>query len=173
MERVSKNLWFYSVCCTFMLQIRKQAKMYDDLLIHMLHKAEVVHIRKCHLWLLRLSSLSSGWWGLVGSRLRNISSVFLSPYFWITQMTIGKAGRYLEIGFFVSGLPWWLSWQRIHLQGGRPEFDPWVGKISWRRERQPTPVFWPGEFHGLYSPWGRKESDMIEQLSLSLLTINK
>ena len=30
-----------------------------------------------------------------------------------------------------------------------------------------TPVFWPGEFHGLYSPWGRKESDRTEQLSLS------
>ena len=30
-------------------------------------------------------------------------------------------------------------------------------KIPWRRERLPTPVFWPGEFHGLYSPWGRKE----------------
>ena len=24
----------------------------------------------------------------------------------------------------------------------------WVGKIPWRRERLPTPVFWPGEFHG-------------------------
>ena len=36
----------------------------------------------------------------------------------------------------------------------------WVGKIPWRRERLPTPVFWPGEFHGLYSPWGRRESDM-------------
>ena len=30
-------------------------------------------------------------------------------------------------------------------------FDPWVGKIPWRRERLPTPVFWPGEFHGLYN----------------------
>ena len=26
-------------------------------------------------------------------------------------------------------------------------------------KRPSTPVFWPGEFHGLYSPWGRKESD--------------
>ena len=26
-------------------------------------------------------------------------------------------------------------------------FDPWVGKIPWRRERLSTPVFWPGEFH--------------------------
>ena len=25
-----------------------------------------------------------------------------------------------------------------------------------------TPVFWPGEFHGLYSPWGGKESDITE-----------
>ena len=33
----------------------------------------------------------------------------------------------------------------------------WVGKISWRRE--PTPVFWPGEFHGLCSPWDCKKSD--------------
>ena len=32
----------------------------------------------------------------------------------------------------------------------------------------PTPVFWPGEFHGLYSPWGRKQSDTTERLSLSL-----
>ena len=45
-------------------------------------------------------------------------------------------------------------------------FNPWVGKIPWRRERLPTPVFWPGEFHGLYSPWGCKESDTTEHLSL-------
>ena len=60
------------------------------------------------------------------------------------------------------GLPLWLSWQRIHLQCGRPGFHPWVGKIPWRGERLPTPVFWPGEFHGLYSPWGRKELDTTE-----------
>ena len=28
-------------------------------------------------------------------------------------------------------------------------FDPWVEKIPWRKEQLPTPVFWPGEFHGL------------------------
>ena len=48
---------------------------------------------------------------------------------------------------------------------GRPGFDPWVEKIPWRRERLPTPVFWPGEFHGVYSPWGHNESDVTEQLS--------
>ena len=33
------------------------------------------------------------------------------------------------------------------LQWRRPRFDPWVGKIPWRRKGQPTPVFLPGEFH--------------------------
>ena len=47
-------------------------------------------------------------------------------------------------------------WSRICLQFRRPGFDPWVGKIPWRREWQATPVVWPGEFHGLYSPWGRR-----------------
>ena len=42
-----------------------------------------------------------------------------------------------------------------------------VGKISWRRERLPTSVFWPGELHGLCNLWGRKGSDTNEQLSLS------
>ena len=46
-------------------------------------------------------------------------------------------------------------------------FDPWVGKVPWRRERKPTPVFLPGEFHGQrslmdYSPWDLKESDTTE-----------
>jgi len=33
----------------------------------------------------------------------------------------------------------------------RPRFNSWVGKISWRRELLPTPVFLPGEFHRLRS----------------------
>ena len=39
------------------------------------------------------------------------------------------------------------------------------------RERLPTPVFWPGEFRGLYSPWCRKELDTTKQLSLTSLTL--
>jgi len=46
-------------------------------------------------------------------------------------------------------------------------FNPWVGKIPWRRKWQPTPVFLPGKFHGErslagYGPWDHKESDTIE-----------
>ena len=39
----------------------------------------------------------------------------------------------------------------ICLQCRRPGFDPWAGKIPWRRDWLPIPVFWPGEFHGLQS----------------------
>ena len=81
------------------------------------------------------------------------------------------------------------------LQCRRPQFDSWVRKMHWRRDRLPTPVFlgfpcdlagkeyvcktswrreslptpvlWPREFHRLDSPWGCKESDSTEQLSLS------
>ena len=55
---------------------------------------------------------------------------------------------------FLVALP-----QKICLQCRRPGFDPWVGKVPWRRERLPTLVFWPGEFHGLYCPWDHKELD--------------
>ena len=48
-------------------------------------------------------------------------------------------------------------------------FNPWVGKIPWRRKWQHTPIFLPGKFHGQrrlvgYSPWVA-ESDMPERLS--------
>ena len=50
-------------------------------------------------------------------------------------------------------------------------FDSWVGKILWRRAWQLIPVFLPGQSHGqrslvVYSLWGCKELDMIEQLSM-------
>ena len=51
-------------------------------------------------------------------------------------------------------------------------WDTWVQSLGWKdplekgKATLPTPVFWPGEFHVLYSPWGCKESDTTEQLSL-------
>ena len=39
--------------------------------------------------------------------------------------------------FSILGLPWWLKWQSICLQCRRPRFDPWVGKILWRRNGNP------------------------------------
>ena len=47
----------------------------------------------------------------------------------------------------------------------RPRFSPWVGKIPWRTEWLPTPLFLPREFCGQrklvgYTPWDLKKSDM-------------
>ena len=49
---------------------------------------------------------------------------------------------------------------------------PGLERFPWRRERLPTPVFWPREFHGRYSPWGQKELDTTECLSLSLFIVD-
>ena len=62
--------------------------------------------------------------------------------------------------------------KEICLPCGRPRFDPWVGKIPWGRVWQPTPVFPLEESHGQrslvgYSPWGRKQSDTTEPVTLS------
>ena len=61
--------------------------------------------------------------------------------------------------------------------GGRPRFDPRVGKIPWRRQWLPTPVFLPGESQGRRSmtgdsPWGYKELDMAEQLLQAFSRLN-
>ena len=56
-------------------------------------------------------------------------------------------------------------------------FDPWVGKISWRRKWQPTQVSFPGKSHGQRSlvgcsPWSHKESGTTERLTLPYLLRN-
>jgi len=61
-------------------------------------------------------------------------------------------------------LPRWLRGKELACRCRRREFDPWVGKIRWRRKWQPTPVFLPGKSHGQrhlagYSPRDHKESD--------------
>ena len=89
-----------------------------------------------------------------------------------------------------------LEWYHLHIWGGwyfsceswvqiaihptwhfmwcrRPGFDPWVRKIRWRREWQPTPVFLPGESHGRRTPgrlpsmeWQRVRHSWVTSLSL-------
>ena len=66
------------------------------------------------------------------------------------------------------------QWRRCKGYG----FDPWMGKIPCNRKWQPIPVFLPGKFHGQrklagYSPWGHKEWDMTEGLSIVSLRSQK
>ena len=125
-------------------------------------------------------------WACIGARLREViqfknkGSLLMVPDSSVGKESTCNAGDSSSIpGLGRStgegiGFPLQYSWASlvaqliICLQCGRPGFDPWVGKIPWRRERLPTPVFRPGEFHGLNSPQGRKESDTTEWLPLSL-----
>ena len=87
----------------------------------------------------------------------------------------------------ISALPFFVGWfglsqyRSVGFPGGsvvktasqcrRRGFDPCVGKIRWRRTRQPTPVFLPGVSQGQgslvgYNPEGCKESDTTERLSM-------
>ena len=72
------------------------------------------------------------------------------------------------------GSPFQCSWASLMAQlvKNPPAMqETWVWSLVWEdpleKERLPTPTFWPGEFRGLYSPWGRKELDTTERLSLS------
>ena len=72
------------------------------------------------------------------------------------------------------GPPMWHSGKESTCQCRRHRrcgFEPWAGKIPWRRKQQPTAVFLPEKSHGQkslvgQSPWGHKESDITEGLRM-------
>ena len=68
--------------------------------------------------------------------------------------------------FFFNGFSSGSDSKESTCQCRRLRFDPWVGKIPWRRKWQPTPVFLPGKFHEQRSlvgcsPWGRERVDTL------------
>ena len=70
---------------------------------------------------------------------------------------------------WASQVALWVENPAAHVEDRRRRFNPWVGKIPWRRAWQPTPVFSPGESCGQsslvgYSPCGCRESDMTEAI---------
>ena len=68
-----------------------------------------------------------------------------------------------------AGFPWWLRWWRICLQCRRPLFDPWVGKIPWRRKWQHIPVFlW--EIPWTEEPGGLQSTGWVAKFSHDLMT---
>ena len=67
----------------------------------------------------------------------------------------------------VKGYPLQYSWASLVAQlvkNPPAMWETWVRSLGWEgpleKGKLPTPVFWPGEFHGLYSPWVLKESDV-------------
>ena len=83
-----------------------------------------------------------------GIKPRSPASSALARGFFTTEL-LGK--RFLHAVTSKMGFPGGSAGKESAcLQCGRPGFHPWVGKIPCRRARPPTPVFWPGEFHGLH-----------------------
>ena len=76
------------------------------------------------------------------------------------------------------GYPLQYSWASLVVQlvkNSPAMWEIWVQSLGWddplEKGKLPTQVFWPRELHGLYSPWGPKESDITEPLSLWLFLI--
>ena len=94
----------------------------------------------------------------------------LQPYRLLVMFSV----FYLTYTFVYEDFPGGSDGKVSACNVGGPGFDPWVGKIPWRRKWQPILVLAPGKSHGQrslvgYSPWGRKQSDTTERLhSLSL-----
>ena len=100
---------------------------------------------------------------------RNRTGVSCITGRFFTNRAIREALYYLLIIYLLIILGFSGVSGRIHLR--RPGFDPWVGKIPWRREWQHTPVFLPGKSHRqrsleAYSSRGLKQLDTTEQLTL-------
>ena len=99
------------------------------------------------------------WASLVAQLLKNLPAMQET----LVQVWVGKiCWRRERLPTLVfSGFPGGSAGKESACIAG-PGFDPWVGKNFWRRERLLTLVFWPGEFHGLYSPGGCRYLDMTE-----------
>ena len=113
------------------------------------------------------------------------ASLTLSPPHWFPMFVLNTPSMFLPQGLHTWSslwrkcrLPRWLSGKEFSCQCRKRRFDPWIGKIPWRRKWQPTPVFLPGKSHGQrslvgFSPWGCKESDTSEQLNTHVHTLEK
>ena len=75
-----------------------------------------------------------------------------------------------ELGFEPNQVPQRTSLVAQLVKNPPTMQDTWVQSLGWEDllEKGTAPVFLPGEFHGLYSPWSHKQSDMTERLSLRL-----
>ena len=76
------------------------------------------------------------------------------------EWIIKRASSFLFYGM----VPWWLSGKEFVCQCRKCGFDPWVGKIPWRRKWQPMPVFLPGKSHGAW--WAAMESMRLKTYDL-------
>ena len=85
-----------------------------------------------------------------------------------------RAGISIEI-YQISGFPDGSVGKESVSNVGDPSSIPGLGRFPWRRERLPTPVFWPGEFHGLYSLWDPRvwQTELLSLYQISNYTLRQ
>ena len=115
-------------------------------------------------------------------------SLYMCVYIWVSL--VSSAGREFTCNAGDPGLipgsgrssregmgyPFQYSWASLVAQlvkNPPPMWDTWARSLGWKdpleKGMATHSIFLPGEFHGLYSSWGRKEFDTTEQLSLSCI----
>ena len=118
-----------------------------------------------------------GWGCLHFSLLFHFFSEVMSNFSFQISRTLEQLDLYWSV--LSLGFPGAASCKEPTCQCRRhkgPMSDPWVRKIPLMMKWQPTPVFWPGEFHGQrslpgYGPSYHKELDTSEQLSMHVLSL--
>ena len=130
-------------------------------------KVDLASLPFIHLVILTyLEVMSAGW-------LNMLSLIHIFTYVPYSHMSLIRI--YPPLNNNLTWLPRWLSGKESACQCRRCKrcvFNPWVGKIPWRRKWHPTPVFLPGKSHEQgslagNSPWGHKESDRTEHTALA------
>ena len=161
------QIWFNSIHKMFHLisfsRLYFSKRNYKDLIMKAI--AYGLFISPFKKYLLSTNFVKTSWYGLILER-NSYQDFFLWKYSWFTELYCFQVYsiviQYFCVIQMVKNLP---AMQETHSWSLGQE-DPLERK--WQR----TPVFLPGEFHGQrrlvgYSPWGHKESDMTEQLTLS------
>ena len=105
-----------------------------------------------------------GWASLIAQLVKNLLAM--------QETLVQFLGREDPLGEAIGHPPQY-SWASLVAQlvkNPPAMWETWVQSLGWEnpleKGKAPIPAFWPGEFHGLYSPWGHKESGTTERLSL-------
>ena len=98
----------------------------------------------------------------INNRICSEMSQFLPPLWYLWVRTLSPSGLLTRSSGGANG-------KESTCQCRRSRINPWVGKIPWKREWQPTPVFLPGKSHGQrslvsYTPWDHEQLDTTEWL---------
>ena len=107
---------------------------------------------------------------LAVKRVRKYWKCLIHPRFQKQSTKVNSVSNRILITCYEDNIwiPWWLKGTEPTCQCWRHGFNPWIGKIPWRRKWQSTAVFLPGESHGPEEP-GRLQSTRLQRVRHNLL----